>query len=288
MNFKIQCLALVAALLTPLSAFSQSEIFSFDRKPRWEVGLGGAYFNGTDYPGSTDPNIAQTAIPFFVYRSKVFRVGDGGIGAVAIEQPRVKLDVSFGGSLNAKSELNSVRAGLPELDVLFELGPRLQVRLLEKQNINGSTTEITWDSKARAVIATDFKKVRTQGFVFGSGFGFRQRAIAGDKIDLIANIDFTFGDQRYNDNFYSVAQEFATEQRKTYQAKAGFVESRLFLGLGIKPVNNVRIFTGVAWFDFNYSANEDSPLFETSSGTQYAIGLIWSIYRSKQTIDIFE
>lgn len=283
-----QCLAFIFTLLTPLCAHSQSDEFNFDQKPRWEAGLGLGYFNGIDYPGSTDPNIAAFALPFFIYRSRVFRVGDGGVGAVAVEQPRLKLDVSFGGSLNAKSENDSVRAGLPDLDILFELGPRLQFRLFDKQLSNGSRTELTWDSKARAVVATDFKRIRAQGFVLGTGLGFRQRAIAGDKVDMIANADIIFGDQRYNDNLYTVATEFSTPQRPEYKAKAGYVESSLFLGFAIKPIPNLRVFTGIAWISYANSANENSPLFETKTGKQFAVGVVWSAFRSKRSIDVFK
>jgi len=260
-------LAVVATVLTPLRANAQSESFSLETKPRWEAGLGVGYLNGFDYPGSKDPNVAQIALPFFIYRSSVFRVGDGGIGAVAIEEPRLKLDVSLGGSLSA--------------------GPRLQYKLLDKQWTNGSSSELTWDSKIRVVIATDFKGVRTQGFVFASGFALRQRAIAGEKIDLVLNTDITFADQRYNDYLYSVPTDQVSAQRQRFNAKAGYVESRLFLGLAIRPVKRLRIFTGFAAFSYANSANENSPLFETTTGTQYAIGLVWSALQSKRTIDVY-
>ncbi len=283
------CLVILATVFTPLSAYAQSSEFSLEKKPRWEVGLGVGYLDSFDYPGSKDPNVAQFALPFFIYRSRVFRVGDGGgLGAVAVEEPRLQLDVSLGGSLNAESEPESVRAGFPDLDLLFEFGPRLQYKLLAKQWANGSSSELTLDSKVRAVIATDFEGIRAQGFVFGSGLAFRQRAIAGEKIDLILNADVSFADQRYNDYLYSVPAEYVTPQRDRYEAKPGYVESRLFLGLAIRPVKSLRIFTGVAAFNYANSANENSPLFETTSSTQYAIGIVWTAFRSKQTIDVYK
>ena len=96
-------------------------------KPVWELGVGAAFFSGHDYPASDDPNDTALALPFFVYRSERVRVQGGGVGAVAIERPRFKLDVSLGGSLNAESSGNAAREGLPDLDFLFELGPRLNI-----------------------------------------------------------------------------------------------------------------------------------------------------------------
>ena len=65
-------------------------------KPVWELGVGAAFFSGHDYPASDDPNDTALALPFFVYRSERVRVQGGGVGAVAIERPRFKLDVSLG------------------------------------------------------------------------------------------------------------------------------------------------------------------------------------------------
>lgn len=287
MKIRNLSLLLLSGLLAPLSAHSQSENFSMDSKPVWEAGIGAGYLSSIDYPGSKDPNIAQFALPYFIYRSEIFRFGDGGVGAVAIEQPRIKVDVSLGGALNAESEPDSVRTGLPDLDLLFEFGPRLQVKLFEKQWDSESRSRLDWDSKVRAVVSTDFKGASARGFVFSTGLAYRQRAIAGDKVDFIANADITFGDQRYNDYFYTVSPEFVTPQRNSYKASAGYVESRVFFGLAIRPIPTLRIFTGVALFSYANSANESSPLFETDTSTQYALGLAWAPFRSKRTIEVF-
>lgn len=276
------------ALLAPLCGYSQSDSFSMSQKPVWEAGIGAGYLSGFDYPGSKDPNTALFALPFFIYRSEIFRVGDGGVGAVAVERPRLKVDVSFGGALNAESEAGSVREGLPDLDLLFEFGPRLQYRLYDNRSNGKSQSSLDWDSKLRAVIGIDSKGIEANGYVFSTGFGYRQKAIFGDNVDLILNTDITFGDQRFNDNFYTVAPEFATAQRSTYTARAGYVESRAFLGLAIRPTPTLRIFTGLGLFSYANSANEESPLFETNSSVQYALGLAWAPFRSKKLIDVFD
>lgn len=281
------CCLLLCSLLTATAARSQSDNVGMQSKPVWEAGLGAGYLNSVDYPGSNDPNIAQFALPFFIYRSEIFRVGDGGVGAVAVEEPRLKLDVSFGGALNAESEPGSVREGLPDLDLLFEFGPRLQVNLLQKQWNSESRSRLDWDSKVRAVIGTDFKSARARGFIFSTGLAYRQRAIAGDKVDLVVNADLTFADQRFNDYIYTVSPDFMTPQRASYEAKPGYVESRAFLGVAIRPVPSLRIFTGMAFFSYANSANESSPLFETDTSTQYAVGMVWAPFRSRNTIDVF-
>lgn len=278
---------LLITLVAPTQVLANTDKFSLESKPVWEAGLGAGYFNGTDYPGSKDPNIAQFGLPFFIYRSKIFRIGDGGAGAVAFEEPRLKIDVSFGGSLNAEPETDSVRSGMPDLDLLFEIGPRLQYKLFKQTWSNGSSTEVSIESKLRAVFETDFSFVRAQGFVFGAGTELRQRRVIANVIDLLISADITFADKRYNNNLYSVPAEFVTANRAEYSAKAGYVDTSVFLGMALRPTPDWRIFTGVSFGNFAGAANRDSPLFETTSSAQFAIGLVWTALKSKRRIDVY-
>lgn len=287
LNTKKWFLVLLTILLCPLTVIAQNEPFQLETKPVWEAGLGAGYFSGTDYPGSKDPNIARFGLPFFIYRSKIFRFGDGGVGAVAVEEPRLKIDVSLGGSLNAEPKVDSVRAGMPDLDLLFELGPQIQYKLLQRAWPNGSESEVTINGNIRATISTDFKGVQAQGFVYGSGIDYIQRDAIMDRVDVFLGADITFADQRYNDYIYSVPSEFATQERNAYNASAGYVETSVVLGLALRPHPDWRIFTAYSLVSHAGSANEDSPLFETDLSNRYAIGIVWTALRSKRTIDVY-
>jgi len=278
-----------------LLAFASSAVaasideFKLVEKPRFEAGIGLGYFQGYDYPGSKDPNTAQLVLPFFIYRSEIFRFFDGGgVGAVAIEEPRIKLELSLGGALNAESEGNSAREGLPDLDLLLELGPQLTVRLLDRELSTGGRVRLSWDSKVRAVVSTDFKGLEATGFVFASGFSLRREALFGDKIDLISSVDVTFADKQFNDYLYSVDPQYATQNRASYAAKAGYVQTSVFLGLAFKPTDKLRVFTGASSGLYGPSANKQSPLFETNQSTSFALGIVWTAIQSKRTIDVYD
>jgi len=47
-------------------------------------------------------------------------------------------------------------------------------------------------------------------------------------------------------------------------------------------------FTGMAAFSHANSANEKSPLFESTNSVQYAVGVVWTAYKSKKMIDVYE
>ncbi len=264
------------------------EEFALERKPRWEVGVGGGYLDGFDYPASEDPNRAGIALPYFIYRSPVFRVGDGGVGAVALERARVRLDLSLGGSLSASSEGNSARDSMPDLDFLFEFGPKLDVQLYERDSPRFGRTLIGWSAKVRAVVATDLKGFDSAGFVFASGFRLTQRDIFGSPVDLLANLEATVATEKLHDYFYEVADRFETPDRPAYDAQGGYLGTRLFLALAYRPIDNVRLFAGVGVGQYAGAANEDSPLFETRTNTGIAFGFAWRLFESKDSVQVMD
>lgn len=258
------------------------------RRPVWEFGIGGGYFSGFDYPASNDNNRRAIALPFFVYRGPQWRFGGGGIRAVAIEQPRIKLDLSIGGSLNANSQGNSAREGMPDLDFLFEIGPQLEVSLLDRAMPSGGRVQLRFSSELRAVVSTDFGSLEGRGVVLEAGFGVNYRNVRNSGIDLLAALQSTYASERLQDYFYEVEPRFATESRPGFDAKGGYLESGVFTGIGLSPRKNLRLFMGVfsGWFDG--ARNEDSPLFETRSSTGFAIGLVWTIKKSRRMVDVVE
>ncbi len=257
-------------------------------RPVWEFGVGGGYFSGYDYPASNDRNRRLIALPFFVYRSPLVRFGDGGIRAIAIENARVKLDLSIGGSLNASSEGNRARAGMPDLDFLFEIGPQLEVRLLDRPVESGGRLQARFTSEVRAVLVTDFKSVGGQGVVAEVGLGMNYRRIRGSAIDLFSAVDVTYANERLQDYFYQVDPQFATPARETFDAGGGYLETRLFTGIGFQPRKNIRVFLGAFTGLFDGARNQNSPLFETTTQTGFAAGFAWTIKTSKDTVDIIE
>lgn len=261
---------------------------SVSLKPEWEVGVGGGYSLGYDYPASSDTNKRAIALPFLIYRTPLFRFGDGGVKAVAIERPRVKLDLSVGGSLNASSQGNSVRQDMPDLDFLFEIGPQLAVRLFDRRLESGVRMRGQFSSKLRAVFSTDFSGIDSRGVVADIGVGLSASEIADSGVTFFMRLDASFATEPLHDYFYEVDPEFVNENRPAYDANAGYLESTLFVGMAYRPIRQVRLFAGVIKGFYSGASNEDSPLFDTREQTRYALGFVWTIKTSKKMIDIVD
>ncbi|MFT6877243.1 MAG: outer membrane protein [Granulosicoccus sp.] len=257
-------------------------------RPRWEVGVGVGHIRGFDYPASRDHNRRSIALPFFVYRARSIRFGGGGIRAVAIENPRIKLDLSVGGSLNANSSGDGVREGMPDLDFLFEIGPQLEVRLRDELVDGDSRLQSRFTSEIRAVFVTDFEEIDRQGLVAEAGLDINLRNVKGTGIDIGAAIDFTYANEKLQDYFYEVPAQYATPIRPEFDAKGGYLESKLSIVMGFRPHNNVVVFAGAFTGFYDGAANEDSPLFETTSQIGFALGAVWTLAKSRTMVEIVE
>ncbi len=237
-----------AALSTAKSADAELRLVtpaSVQRRPVWEFGVGGGYFSGFDYPASKDANQRLLALPFFIYRSPQFRFGGGGIRAVAIERPKLKLDLALAASLNASSEGNSVREGMEDLNFLFEIGPQLEVSLFDQAMPTGGRVQMRFNAELRGVMETDFRKINNRGVVVELGLGINYRNVKRSGIDLLAAISSSYGNEKLQDYFYEVDPEFVTDTRPSFDAKGGYLQTKVFGGMGFRLRKNVRIFLGM-------------------------------------------
>jgi len=260
----------------------------FVEKPVWELGVGAAYFSGYDYPASKDPNARGLALPFYIFRSQVVRVGGGGLGAVAVEKPRVKLDFSVGGSLQAESSGNAARESMPDLDFLFELGPRLNFLVARYQHNDGGRSTVRWLNSARAVLSTDFSSLDGRGILLKSELQWQRKKLFGSNVDFRLQLDTQWASHDLQDYFYTVQQAFVTDSRPAYAAKAGYLGSEISTGFGFRFTPATRLFARVAFENYSGAANARSPLFETDNSVSFAMAFVWTIRSSQKSIMVFD
>ena len=138
-----------------------------DMRPLWEAGIFMAAFNSPEYPAAGQSQTNVILFPYFVYRGETLRIGDGSIArAVAIDKNWYELDLSLNASFGANSNDNVARAGMPDLDFIFELGPQLKVRLAKFEFAEHGKGELFLNLQTRAVFSTDFSAIEHRGYVF--------------------------------------------------------------------------------------------------------------------------
>ena len=271
-------LALTAAILLPGLAAAQVE--PVDRNlPLWEAGLGAAAFSTPAYPGADDRSNRGLALPFLIYRGKILRADQDGIGARLLDTDKVEFDVGFAGALPAHAKDVDARRGMPDLGTLVEFGPRVRYRFADW----GEQGRMRFELPLRAVIEAR-GGLRRQGWTMEPRLVWDKRgeARSGSPLwTMEAQLGAVFGDRRINRYFYDVQPQYATVERPAYHADGGLmlVRTGLFGTWRMNP--DVRLFGFVRYETYSGAANQDSPLMRRSTGASAGIGFAWTLARSQ-------
>jgi len=236
------------------------------KKPKLELGLGMAAIGYPDYVGAKSQQTLISPFPYIRYRGENFQIEKGGIKRELFEIDGLSMDLSLGGSLPSDSEDAKMREGMPDLDLTFELGPKITYALYHDDN-----SDIALRLPIRAVFSTDFKGLDSQGYLTSPRLRFEYRPTS--KIDLSLTTGPVYAGGGYHDYFYSVEDKYKTEQRAAYDAKDGYSGYRN--ALGVKYQSSKWWFGAFAsHFLLSGAVYEDSPLIEQKNalfaGTSFA------------------
>jgi outer membrane protein len=244
--------------------------------PLWEVGMFGGAATTPAYPGSSDRSTRGLLLPFFIYRGEIMRVDQSGIGARLLRSERTELDVGLAASLPAKSDDVSARAGMPNLGLLLELGPRLKITLAKPTD----HSRLRLDLPVRAVVEAR-SGMRTQGWTFEPKIVYEAHG-PQEHWTFDTNVGMVIGDGKINRYFYEVQPQFATPERPAFAADSGLMLVRAGVS-GSRLLNpDLRLFGFVRYESYAGAANRDSPLMQQRTGTSAGLAFAWTIKRSAQ------
>ena len=267
-------LFILLSILSPVRALCEE-------KPLWEFGVGLAILQMPDYRGSDENRRYLLPYPYFVYRGDVLRVERERISGRIFETDRLLLDISLNGSVPVKSSDNPDRQGMTDLDPTFEIGPSLNITLLENRQ---DRYKLKLALPVRAVFSTDFSSVRHEGWVFHPRLSFEKAdMIPGAGVNLGFSAGPMFADQGYHRYYYTVDPTFATSSRPRYAAGGGYSGSTVTVGLNkiMKPL----ILNAFISLDFlQGAAFEDSPLVKNEYSMMYGFAVSWIFLKSSERV----
>lgn len=237
--------------------------------PRWEAGLAAGVASMPAYSGSTDRSVRGLLVPYVVFRGERLRVDGNSADWRLLRSEKFDVDLGVAGSLPAKSRDVGARAGMPDLGLLGEVGPRMRYRF-------DSDTEMTLP--VRAVF-------EVRGGVHHRGWTVEPR-LSQDlgkfmDWDLRGYGSIVLGDGAINRYFYEVAPRYATNWRPAYLAKGGLMVSRVGVSGSHAWNKDVRLSAFVRMDSYKGAANRGSPLMQQSGGLSAGIGVTWTLYRSE-------
>lgn len=238
------------------------------------VGLGGQYIH--DYRGSKETQVQFLPFPFVKYQGDFLKVDRRGAVGEIYKTKHVEFNLSADLALNGGSDDNPLRQGMPSLSSAVQLGPQLNINLSGKNFSEGLSLRMP----LRAVVAIDSKKVEHIGFNFGPKLTYRVPGI-WKGWDAKWDVGVLYGSEQYHDYYYTVAPEFATEERPVYEAEAGY--SGVFAKVGAKArYGNFVYGVSLRYDDLNGVSFKDSPLMETDSHWVMSAGVAWVFYKRNQ------
>lgn len=251
------------------------------RLPVFEAGIGGAVAWVPDYPAAGQNHVQAIPVPYVIYRGRILRSDDRGVRGRFYSSDAVGLDLSFSGAFPASSSENKAREGMPDLDWQGEVGPALRLTLWRDP---GAARRINLELPVRAVFSTDLSSVRFRGVVLSPELAVEQRGLAlpGDR--LRAGIGPIFATDRLMDYFYEVEPRYARPDRPAYDAKGGYLGTRLQFSYRVPLNGRVSVYGGGRVESFHGAANRSSPLFRDDWNLSAAIGIAWSFHQSETTV----
>ena len=249
-------------------------------KPLLELGVvgGGGYL--PDYPAAGQNHLQGLALPYVAYRGEFLRAGDRGLVRGRIFRRRdFELDVSISGSFSSDSDDNDARRGMPDLDWLGELGPRLQYTVLRAAR----DARIDLEFPVRAAFSTDFSsEIVFRGIVFAPGIAYQNVNFLDGGLELKLGLVPTFATQDLMAYFYDVTPALATATRPAFRAQGGYLGTKLELLLTKQITPRIRSFFALRTDFYHGATNSGSPLFRDDITFSVGIGLVLSLYQSKR------
>jgi outer membrane scaffolding protein for murein synthesis (MipA/OmpV family) len=252
-------------------------------RPLWELGAGFSAGAVADYPSSDRYRFRGLPYPYFVYRGAFLRSDEAGTRVRASWRQNIEFSISADASFASNSDGNGPRAGMPNLEYLFEIGPKVNITIARP----APHTHLVLELPARSVISTNFaRRFDHDGWVSTPDIALRSDSVLGTRWRGSLLVGPEFGDSRFAAYFYGVSPEYATPERPAYDAHGGYIGSRLDLSVSCELTHSLRFFMDSEFNDYSGSANRDSPLFITKTGGSVFAGFSWIIKRSRQSVAV--
>ncbi len=274
-------LSFICLISLACQAYAQAPMTSrsSEGKPLYEVGIGGGGFYSPHYPGSDQSRDRYLFLPYFVYRGKYLKADDDGVRGEFLYTKKYQVDLSFSAAFPADSTDNIAREGMPDLDWIGEVGPRF---LYHAYKNTEDKTGVDVSLPLRAVLSTDFGRVKGHGFVFHPTVSFRKEEFLFKKLILLTRFGFILATEETMDYFYEVKPWLSTVSREIYDAKAGYMESHIDLAFSYELSKDKFIFIGFQQNIYAGADNVDSPLHRDKYTNSIAVGFAWTFYKSEQ------
>ncbi|RLA44235.1 MAG: MipA/OmpV family protein [Gammaproteobacteria bacterium] len=248
--------------------------------PLWEVGVGLFPSTFPAYRGSKDQQYYLFPFPYLVYRGDFLRVDRDGLRARLFNTDRVQLNISVNASAPGRSDDSNARHGMPDLDPTVEIGPSLNILLVELTDKHRLKLRLP----VRSVIATDLGSTEQAGWIFNPHLKLDSEDVFGGW-NAGLSLGPLFASAKYHAYYYSVDPQYATATRPAYSASGGYSGTLVQASLS-RRFNRIWMGGFIRYDNLSGAQFEDSPLVETDHSLMAGIAIAWIFKQSSQTVSV--
>lgn len=267
--------ALAAATLVSASQASQDQ-------PLWEIGAGVAALSFPSYRGSDQTNNFLLPVPHFTYHGKILKADRQGLRGSLFDSDRIDLTISAALSPPASSKDITARAGMPDLEATFEIGPQLDLTLWRSDN-RARFVKLLLPLRAAFTVQGSPKDI---GTVFHPKLNVDVTdlpGMGGWNLGLLAGP--LFGDRRQHAYSYEVAPQYASVNRPAYAAQAGYAGMQYLAALS-KRFPKYWVGAFVRYDNLSGASFADSPLVRQKNYFAGGIAITWILGESATRVQV--
>ena len=220
-------------------------------------------------------------MPLPIYRGRFWRIGEdrrNPIRGRLLRTDRVKLDLAFDLNFPVDSEDIDVRTGMPDLDLLLEIGPELEVELATQNMMPGRSF---LGLQLKPAFSFDGLSPDYEGLILSPEFTYLIRT-PNERNEFKLRITPALATSDYMDFYYEVTPQFATPTRPVYSGDGGYLGTDLTITLSHDFSDKLDFVLGSRISFFQGAANEDSPLFVDKTNYSIYGAFTWKFWESKR------
>jgi outer membrane scaffolding protein for murein synthesis (MipA/OmpV family) len=248
----------------------------YAQQTEWEVGVGASAFHVPYYPGSSEGDNYIIPYPYFLYRSENLEI-ENGIDLTLFKSKRLRFNLSADLGVPVNSSDSDARAGMPDLDLVVQIGPSLEYTLAGGRFKPSHTR---FELPVRAAIATDLGSADSVGWIIEPRLSYETRRPYKTGFANMISVGLRYSTEELHGYYYDVAPEFVTVDRPAFNAEGGYG------GFFADYIANWRTHDFIFWSFVRYqnldgAKFENSPLVEQTDYWVLGAGVTWIIAKNR-------
>lgn len=276
-------LSLLCLLLFSFSAFAAVANDELKEAPLWELGMGGGGTYTPDWPGADQSHLWGIPFPWGVYRGEILHSNRRGeTRARFFHAAHYEFNFSAAGGLPSNSSSSDIRDGMPSLEWLGEIGPRVTVDLVTFPD--GKL--LRFGLPVRFAFSSNFEHLRDQGYTVAPELLYDVPNVFDSRWDAFLLTTVDFADRRLNSYFYEVEPAYARVGRPAYSTRAGYMLTDLSFGVVTPAKYPVRVYMYGSLDDLHGSANANSPLLRSQFNASVSLVVMWVFGKSHTLVRV--